>query len=78
MLIIEIDDLVQKLEAEFDEIEPGTLKPTTSFKDLEEWSSMQALVVIALIDEHYEIALTGEDLMDCETVQDIYDKIKEK
>jgi len=75
---IVIEDLVSKLEAEFDEIERGTLTAQTSFKDLEEWSSMQALVVIALIDEHYEVALSGKDLMGCETVQDIYDKIIEK
>jgi len=78
MINIEINDLVKRLEEEFDEIEPGTLKAETSFKDLEEWSSMQALVVIALVDEHYDVPLTGEDLMQCETVQDIYDKIKSK
>lgn len=78
MINIEINDLVKRLEEEFDEIEPGTLKAETSFKDLEEWSSMQALVVIALVDEHYDIQLTGEDLIQCETVQDIYDKIKSK
>ena len=75
---IQIEDLIGKLEKEFDEIEPGTLKSTTSFKDLEEWSSMQALIVIALVDEHYDITLTGNDLMQCKTVQDIYDKIKDK
>lgn len=73
-----IEDLIEKLEAEFDEIKPGSLKENTSFKDLEEWSSMQALVVIALVDEHYEVALSGEDLMQCETVKDIYNKIIEK
>ena len=73
-----LEDLIEKLEAEFDEIKPGSLKANTSFKDLEEWSSMQALVVIALVDEHYEVALSGEDLMQCETVQDIYNKIIEK
>lgn len=73
-----IEDLIEKLEAEFDEIEKGSLKADTSFKDLEEWSSMQALVVIALVDEHYEVALSGEDLMQCESVQDIYNKIIEK
>ena len=73
-----IEDLIEKLEAEFDEIKPGSLNENTSFKDLEEWSSMQALVVIALVDEHYEVALSGEDLMQCETVKDIYNKIIEK
>ena len=78
MEVIIIEDFIEKLEAEFDEIESGSLKGSTSFKDLEEWSSMQALIVIALVDEHYDVALSGEDLMQCETVQDIYNKIIEK
>ncbi len=75
---IQINDLIAKLEAEFDDIEKGTLTAQTSFKDLDEWSSMQALIVIALVDEHYDVALTGDDLMECENIQDIYDKIKER
>lgn len=78
MKTIQLEDLIKKLEVEFDEIDPGTLKAETSFKELEEWSSMQALVVIALVDEHYEVPLSGEDLMACETVQDLYQKITQK
>ena len=70
-----LNDFIQKLEAEFDELEKGTLKPQTSFRDLEEWSSMHALIIIALIDTEYEVTITGEDLKTAETVEDLYNII---
>ncbi len=78
MADLNIDDLLLKLLEEFDDIETENFTAETSFKDLEEWSSMQALVVIALVDEHYGVALTGEDLLNCDTVNDLYNLIEKK
>ncbi len=69
---MEIKSFIHKLEEEFEELEKGTLEPTTSFRDLEEWSSMYALILIALMETEYEVAITGEDLNQIETVQDLF------
>lgn len=66
-------DFIKNIEAEFDELEPGTLKKDTSFRDLDEWSSMHALIIIALIDTEYDVILTGEDLASISTVGELYD-----
>ena len=76
--MIEIAEFIEKLEGEFEEVDPGSLKPETSFRDLDEWSSMHALIIIALIDTEYDITLTGEDLRSAETVQDIFDVVNAK
>lgn len=72
---MEINDFISKLEAEFDDLVPGTLKPETSFRDLEVWSSMHALILIAFIDSEYNLAVSGEVLREFNTVQDIYDYV---
>ncbi len=71
-----IDNFINKLEAEFDELKPGTLQKDTSFKDLDEWSSMHALIIIALIDTEYDVVLTGEDLSQISTVEELYGIVK--
>jgi acyl carrier protein len=42
------------------------------FREMEEWSSMQALIVIAAVDEHFEITLPEKDFRKAETFEDLY------
>ena len=75
---MEINDFIKKLEAEFEEVKPGSVKPETSFRDLEGWSSMHALIIIALIDTEYEVTLNGDDLRTASTVNDLFTIVKNK
>ena len=65
---MDITEFIQKLEIEFDELAPGTLTSETNFRDLDQWSSMHALIIIALIDTDFDVTITGEDLSTIETV----------
>lgn len=73
-----IEEFISTLETEFDELEPGTLKPDTKFSDLDEWSSMHSLIIIALIDTEYEVTITGEDLMSISKVEELYNIVKSR
>lgn len=72
------EEFVNKLEIEFDDFEPGTLTPATKYREMEEWSSMHALIVIAFINAEYNVTLGGEDLRSTETMEDIYNVTKSK
>ena len=52
--------------------------PETNFRDLDDWSSMYALIVIALIDTEYDVRIKGEDLSKIETVQELYDLVDKR
>ncbi len=73
-----IEVFSRKLENELEGITPGSLQPGTNYREIPEWSSMHALILIALAETEYSVALTGEDLRKCNTVQDIYDVIKSR
>ena len=75
---MEIKEFIEKLEVEFDEIEKGTLSSETNFRDIDEWSSMHALIIIALIDVDYGVVVRGEDLVKMNTIQDLFDFVKLK
>lgn len=73
---MEIKEFIEKLEVEFEELEPGTLQENTDFRELEEWSSMHALIIIALIDTEYDVVINGQDLSKINTVKELFDLVK--
>lgn len=46
------------------------------FRDLEEWDSLTALSLIAMLDENYNVKLTGDQLKNLETLNDIFNLLK--
>ena len=69
---MDIQELIKHIENEFEDLQKGTLNPQTSIRDIEGWSSMHALLLIALVDNHYDVLLSGEELKNALTVQDLY------
>jgi acyl carrier protein len=61
-----------------DDMPKELLKPGQRFRDIPQWSSIQALVFIAFINHDYNVAISHEELSKAETFQDIFDLIKAK
>lgn len=61
-----------------DDTDVSLIKADTQFRDLNEWDSLTALSLIAMVDEEYQIKLTGEDILSSVTLQDLFDKLKAK
>lgn len=75
---MKINELIEKLDNEFDEVEKGSLNPETTFREMDWWSSMHALIIIALVDVEYNVQVSGNDLKSILTVRDLYDIILQK
>lgn len=73
-----IEEFIQKLEAEFEDLEPGKLKPESNFRDAFEWNSINALILIALIKTEYNVAMNAEDIQKSKTVNDIFEIVKSR
>jgi len=67
-----INEFIEKINEAL-EINDASLKPETSFRDFPNWSSMNALILIAMFETEYDVTLTGDTLRNCNTVQDLYD-----
>lgn len=65
-------EFLKKFASIFDEIGDNELTMDTEFKDIDEWSSLTALALLAVIDEEYDVKLTNNDLKNSVTVRDIY------
>lgn len=66
------------LEKEFEDLEPGTLTPDTNYRDIKNWSSIYALIVVAFIDLNFDIILNANDLKETNTVKELYELVKSK
>jgi acyl carrier protein len=75
MKTITIENFILKLEDVFDTIDKGSLKPGVKFRDLADWTSLNAMVLVALFETEFERPITFDQLRQCETVNDLYDLI---
>ena len=62
-----MEELKEKL-AEILEVED--LDVTKKFTDYEEWDSLSALSVIAMLDSDYHTSMTGKEILSFDTIGD--------
>ncbi len=75
---MEMNDFLTKFVELFDETGADVFTAETKFKELDEWSSLLALSVIAMVDEEYNITIQGEDIRNANTIADLFNNVKSK
>lgn len=73
---MDIATFTQKFAGCFHQTPPETINPDTRFRELEEWGSMMALIVIAMIDSDFGKTITADDLKKANTVSDLFNLVK--
>jgi acyl carrier protein len=71
-----IEEFIKHIEAEFDDLKPGALKPDSQFREVFEWNSINALILIAMVKTEYNVTLSADDLIKSKTVKDIYNLVE--
>ena len=70
-----LEKFVALFAEQFDETDPSTFKADTVFHELDEWSSLIGLSVIAMVDEEFDVALKGDDVKNSVTIEDLYNRV---
>ena len=70
-----LQEFVSLFAEQFDETDPDQIQAGTNFRELDEWSSLIGLSVIAMVDEEFDVALKGDDVKSSVTVEDLYNKV---
>lgn len=63
---------------QFEDTDPSEISPSTVYKDLDEWSSILAFSVIAMVKVNYGKTVTGAEIRHCDTVEDLFNAIAAK
>ena len=69
---MDLKDFIEKFAEQFEETEISSFSANTSFKELEEWSSLMSLAIIAMVDEEYGVRVKGDDIKDANTIEDLF------
>lgn len=75
---MELKDFIEKFAEQFDETDASEFKSDTEFKALDEWSSLMALSIIAMVDDEFDVTLKGDDIRNAETIEDLFNTVKSK
>jgi acyl carrier protein len=75
---MELKEFIQNFADQFDETDASVFKAETVFHDLDEYSSLIALSLIAMVDEEYDVTLKGDDIKNAVTIEDLYNTVKSK
>ena len=75
---MEIKAFLEHFAAQFDDTDASALKAETKFRDIEEWSSLMALSIIAMVDEEYDVKIKGDDIRNSIAIQDLFEIVKSR
>ncbi len=75
---MELNEFVANFADQFDDTDPSEINAETIFHKLDEWSSLTAMGVIALAKTGYGKTITGAELRECVTVEDVFNLISSK
>ena len=75
---MELNEFVANFAEQFDDTDASEITASTVFHDLDEWSSLTGMGVIALATTEYGKAITGAELKACVTVEDVFNLINNK
>lgn len=75
---MEIKEFIQNFADQFDDTDASVFTPETVFHELDEYSSLIALSLIAMVDEEYDVTLKGDDMRSAVTIQDLFNIVQAK
>jgi len=75
---MELTDFVTRFASCFSQTESAKINANTAYRALDEWNSMLALIIIAMVDTDYKKELTADDIRQSNTINDLFDRLNEK
>ncbi len=75
---MEISKFLADFAEQFDDTDASEIQVDTVFHDLDEWSSLVGMSLIAMVKTEYGRTITGKEIRECVTVRDLFDMISSK
>jgi acyl carrier protein len=75
---METTEFIKNFADQFDDTDFSEFNMETKFRELEEWSSLNALAILNMISKKYAILLKAEEMRTTNTVQELFDLVQSK
>jgi acyl carrier protein len=73
-----VEEFIKNIETEFEDLEAGKLQPETHFREVFDWNSINALILIAMVKTEYGVTINAEDIQKSKSINDLYEIVKSK
>lgn len=73
-----LEEFITAFAEQFDDTPVEAFKPSTNYRELDEWSSLVALSIISMVDDEMDKQLTGSELRNAGTIENLYRLIEAK
>lgn len=73
-----LDEFIKAFAAEFDDTPVEIFNGGTHYKELDEWGSLTALSIISMVDDEMDKRVTGADLRNCTTIEELFNLVMAK
>lgn len=72
---MEIKEFIENFADQFEDTDASVFTPETKFRELEEWSSLSALSILAMIDEECDVQVKADEMRKTNTIQELFDLV---
>ena len=75
---MDANEFIKNFAAQFDDTDASEFNLETRFRELDEWSSLNALAILNMIGKKYSVILKPEEMKLTNTVQELFDLVLSK
>ena len=75
---MDLNEFIGKFAEQFEDTDPSEITAATNYRELDEWSSLIGMMIIALVKTEMGKTVTGDELKACKSVEQLYDLIMAK
>ncbi len=75
---MELNQFIDSFAALFEDTDRSVFTLETHYKELDEWSSLTALSVIAMIDDELDVRVKGDDFRNTTTIEELFNVLEAK
>ena len=73
---MELKDFIENFAEQFEDTEKSDFTPSTVYSDLDEWTSLMGLSIMAMVSDVYDIDISADDLRRSKTIEDLFNVVK--
>ena len=75
---MDVKDFIKIFAEQLDDTDVSEIHTDTEYQELEEWSSLTAMSLIAMAKTQFGKTITGREVRGCKTVEDLFNLIASK
>lgn len=75
---MKLNEFIANFADQFDETDASEIQADTEFHEIDEWGSLTGMGVIAMVKTVYGKTITGKEIRECVTVEDLFNLVESK